>query len=73
MADLFWSPRLTRENCDEIFDLGGFRARCGASTGRRGCIFACLHYGGFEWIALALGLSGCAVHGGDAGIQESAT
>ncbi len=26
--------------------------------GQNGFIFACLHYGGFEWIALALGLRG---------------
>lgn len=58
MADLFWSPRLNRENLREIFDLSEverFKREFGTE---RGVIFACLHYGGFEWIALALGLSG---------------
>jgi KDO2-lipid IV(A) lauroyltransferase len=58
MADLFWSPRLTRENFSEIFDLTEIeRLQRQRGTGE-GLIFACLHYGGFEWIALALGLGG---------------
>ncbi|MGI8821447.1 MAG: lysophospholipid acyltransferase family protein [Chthoniobacterales bacterium] len=58
MADLFWSPRLTRENVAEIVDLRDVeRLQREEGTGR-GVIFACLHYGGFEWIALVLGLSG---------------
>ncbi|MDQ6766184.1 MAG: hypothetical protein M3Z22_08815 [Verrucomicrobiota bacterium] len=58
MADLFWSPRLTAENVCEIFDLSDLdRLRQMPGEGE-GMIFACLHYGGFEWIALALGLSG---------------
>ncbi|HEX8280417.1 MAG TPA: hypothetical protein VF551_03490 [Chthoniobacterales bacterium] len=58
MADLFWSSRLTRENVRELVDLSEvdrLREQRGAD---QGLIFACLHYGGFEWIALALGLSG---------------
>lgn len=58
MADLFWTPRLTRENLDTIFDMEAleqFKHERGANDG---VIFACLHYGGFEWIAVALGLSG---------------
>lgn len=58
MADLFWSPRLTNANLAELVDvteLERFKREGGAE---RGAIFACLHYGGFEWIALALGLSG---------------
>ena len=58
MADLFWSPRLTSENLREFVDLSDLD-RCKREGGAdRGAIFACLHYGGFEWIALALGLSG---------------
>ncbi|MBA2743215.1 MAG: lysophospholipid acyltransferase family protein, partial [Chthoniobacterales bacterium] len=58
MADLFWSPRLTTENLPQLIDtsdLDRLRRDGGAANG---AIFACLHYGGFEWIALALGLSG---------------
>ncbi|MFN2507432.1 MAG: lysophospholipid acyltransferase family protein [Chthoniobacterales bacterium] len=57
MADLFWSPRLTREKLPEIFDLADVDP-LKRERGDRGFIFACLHYGGFEWIALALGLHG---------------
>lgn len=58
MADLFWSPRLTAENLREIFDLEDLDRLMREQGPERACIFACLHYGGFEWIALALGLSG---------------
>lgn len=60
MADLFWSPRLSKENLSAIVDLSELRrliAR-GVEVGQHNAIFACLHYGGFEWIAPALGLSG---------------
>jgi lauroyl/myristoyl acyltransferase len=58
MADLFWSPRLTRENLGDIFELEDVERLKREQGTERGVIFACLHYGGFEWIALALGLSG---------------
>lgn len=58
MADLFWSPRLTREGLEQIFELEDLRRLQRERGIEGGCIFACLHYGGFEWIALALGLSG---------------
>ncbi len=58
MADLFWSPRVTSERLAEIFKLEDLRLLRQAQGTERGCIFACLHYGGFEWIALALGRSG---------------
>lgn len=60
MADLFWSRRLTNENLPEIFDLESVTRLRAAQESERGAIFACLHYGGFEWISLALGLSGFA-------------
>ena len=57
-ADLFWSPRLTRESLASMFDLDDLdRLKRDGGT-ERGAIFACLHYGGFEWIAVVLGLSG---------------
>ena len=58
MADLFWSPRLTRDNLSTIFDLEDVERLKRERGTEGGLIFACLHYGGFEWIALALGLSG---------------
>ena len=58
MADLFWSPRLTSENLHRIFDLEDLERLKRERGTDRGMIFACLHYGGFEWIAAALGLSG---------------
>ena len=58
MADLFWSPRLTRANLGDIFDLEDVERLKREHGSERGVIFACLHYGGFEWIALALGLAG---------------
>jgi lauroyl/myristoyl acyltransferase len=57
-ADLFWSPRLTRENLHTIFDLEDVERLKFDGNAERGAIFACLHYGGFEWIAVVLGLSG---------------
>lgn len=53
-ADLYWSPRLTSGNLRDVFDLQDVDRL----QNKRGNIFACLHYGGFEFISLALGLSG---------------
>ena len=53
----------------DLEDLERLQARGGAE---RGAIFACLHYGGFEWIALVLGLERIQVHGRHAGFQEPA-
>ncbi|MDQ3119864.1 MAG: hypothetical protein M3Q89_09910 [Verrucomicrobiota bacterium] len=58
MADLFWSPRLTQKNLGVIFDLTDLERLKRDRGTEQGTIFACLHYGGFEWIALVLGLSG---------------
>ncbi len=58
MADLFWSPRLTSGNLSSIFDLQDLERYQRENPAERGAIFACLHYGGFEWIAVVLGLSG---------------
>lgn len=57
-ADLFWSPRLSSENLHTIFDLEDIERLTAEGGAERGAIFACLHYGGFEWIAVVLGLSG---------------
>src|SRR3954462_9468520 len=57
MSDLFWSPRLTTRNLSKLIDTTDLEDFKRSGTADRGAIFACLHYGGFEWIALALGLS----------------
>ncbi len=58
MSDLFWSPRLTPAMFAQIFDATDLERLKRERGTERGVVFACLHYGGFEWIALALGLSG---------------
>ncbi len=58
MADLYWSRRLTRENLSAIVDLSEVERLQRELHPEEGVIFACLHYGGFEWIALVLGLCG---------------
>lgn len=59
MGDLFWSPRLTRENLFEIFEIENLERFREEGGFERGTIFACLHYGSFEWISHVLGLLGC--------------
>ncbi|MEY2480909.1 MAG: Kdo2-lipid lauroyltransferase/acyltransferase [Verrucomicrobiota bacterium] len=58
MLDLFWAPRLTRENFlryIDIEDLERFKKEIAPSGS---CIFACLHYGNFEWVSLGMGFAG---------------
>ena len=53
MTDLFWSPRLTRENYSryiQVENLGVVEAEMKKGNG---IIFACCHYSNFEWVALA--------------------
>ncbi|MDQ6861998.1 MAG: hypothetical protein M3032_12700 [Verrucomicrobiota bacterium] len=56
-ADLFWSPGLKGENVREIFDLAELD-RFKREQGDRPVIFCCLHYGGFELVAVAFGHCG---------------
>ncbi len=58
MADLFWSRRLTNQNLPQIIDTSDLDRLTGEGGEGKAAIFACLHYGGFEWIALVLGLRG---------------
>ena len=58
MADLFWSPRLTRENLHRIFDLEDLERLQRDGGADRAVIFAAPHYGGFEAIAVVLGFAG---------------
>ena len=57
MADLFWAPRLTSDNVREIIDLDDLDRWKRDGGAERGAIFAAPHYGGFEWIAIVLGLA----------------
>src|SRR5947209_4268917 len=50
-AELFWAQRLTRANAHEIYDLSALEQL----PRDRSYIFGCLHYGGFESIAIVLG------------------
>ena len=58
MADLYWSPRLTMKSFSKIVDFEDLERLKRERGTERGYIFAGPHYGGFEWIALALGLCG---------------
>ena len=58
MADLFWSPRITRENLHRIFDVADLERLKNDGGADRAVIFAAPHYAGFEAIAIVLGLVG---------------
>jgi Kdo2-lipid IVA lauroyltransferase/acyltransferase len=61
MLDLFWSPRLTRENFRRYIKLENFEETERGTSSERSIIIACFHYGNFEWLSLAggfLGLTG---------------
>ena len=60
MLDLFWSPRLNRENYTryiEFENLAQTRAEMAATAS---CIVGSFHYGNFEWLSLAFAWSGLA-------------
>ncbi len=56
-ADLLSSVRLTPENVRDFIDVSDID-RLKNEHGDRAFIFSTMHYGGFEWIAVALGLCG---------------
>ncbi len=58
MIDLFWSPRINRENYRKLIEFEGWDefARTVGPTGP--CIIATCHYGNFEWFSLAAGYAG---------------
>jgi Kdo2-lipid IVA lauroyltransferase/acyltransferase len=58
MLDLFWSPRLNRQNFEQYIEFEGLermRADCGPE---RSAMAGAFHYGNFEWLSLACGWSG---------------
>lgn len=61
MLDLFWSPRLTRENFTKYVDvttLDEVTAAAKAENPELSAIVACYHYSNFEWLSLASGFRG---------------
>ena len=53
MIDLFWSPRLTRENYSRDIDVVNLDLWREEIKPGNPVIFACCHYSNFEWIAVA--------------------
>jgi KDO2-lipid IV(A) lauroyltransferase len=53
MIDLFWSPRLTRENYSRHIDVVNLELWQEELKPGNPAIFACCHYSNFEWIANA--------------------
>jgi lauroyl/myristoyl acyltransferase len=53
MIDLFWSPRLTRENYSRYIDVVNLDLWQEEIRPGNPVIFACCHYSNFEWIAVA--------------------
>jgi lauroyl/myristoyl acyltransferase len=53
MTDLFWSPRLTRENYLRYIDVVNLDAVEAEMKKANGIVFACCHYSNFEWVAVA--------------------
>jgi lauroyl/myristoyl acyltransferase len=60
MMDLFWSPRLTRENYQEWLRVDGvpeLQERL-AQAQKKGAVFMCVHQGNWEWASLLGGFTG---------------
>jgi Kdo2-lipid IVA lauroyltransferase/acyltransferase len=53
MTDLFWSPRLTRENYSRYLDVVNLEIVEAEMKKGKGIVFACCHYSNFEWVAIA--------------------
>jgi Kdo2-lipid IVA lauroyltransferase/acyltransferase len=55
MVDLFWSPRLTRENFHRYIEWQNLEETGRFADPDRSFIIACYHYSNFEWLSLACG------------------
>ena len=53
MLDLFWGPRLNRENLSRYIELQNFEETALGTGPERSVMVACYHYGNFEWLSLA--------------------
>jgi lauroyl/myristoyl acyltransferase len=58
MLDLFWSPRLTRENFSDYIEMENLGEVTQTTGPERSFITATFHYGNFEWFSLASGYLG---------------
>ncbi|MDQ6766183.1 MAG: lysophospholipid acyltransferase family protein [Verrucomicrobiota bacterium] len=54
MLDLFWSPRLNRENFARYIEFRNDGESSSGSGSPGNCILGGFHYGNFEWMGLAL-------------------
>ena len=71
MIDLFWSPRLTRENYSRHIDVVNLDLWREELKPGNPVIFACCHYSNFEWVAGRGQLFRRGERARDPGIQES--
>ena len=53
MIDLFWSPRLTRENYSRYIEVENLDLWQEEMKPGHPIIFGCCHYSNFEWVAVA--------------------
>ena len=60
MTDLFWSPRLTRQNYSRYVDVVNLEVVEAEMKKGNGIVFACCHYSNFEWVAIAANYFGVA-------------
>lgn len=58
MIDLFWSPRLTRENYSRYIDVENLDLWQEEMKPGHPIIFGCCHYSNFEWVAVAANFFG---------------
>jgi len=58
LIDLFWSPRLTRENYSRYIDVVNLEVVKAEMKKGKGIVFACCHYSNFEWVAIAANFFG---------------
>ena len=58
MLDLFWSPRLTRENFSRYIELQNLEETARDTGPEHSFVTACYHYSNFEWLSLASGFLG---------------
>ncbi|HEX8280416.1 MAG TPA: lysophospholipid acyltransferase family protein [Chthoniobacterales bacterium] len=60
MLDLFWSPRLTRENHRSYIEFEGIEHLERGFAAGRGLMVGAFHYGNFEWLSHACAWAGYA-------------
>ena len=58
MLDLFWSPRLTKENISQYVEVKNMELWRDELKPGRPVIFGCYHYSNFEWMSHVVGFSG---------------